>query len=297
MATIVLAGCLLTLLATFFLTPTFLATTTFTSASSIADEGSTRALGFLQGMVGSLGINLGAGQDLSLMYPHMIRSREFLSRVLGMEVKLSDGSHETLSAWIDPSGDTDVERMDKAFRELRDKIRIHVDSRTGIIELSVEFRDPAVASSVANECVARLDALAREMRRTHTSSKSQFVDRRLQETGVQLSESENDLLEYRERNRSLSGSPQLLLGENRLQRKVELYERLHQELVVQQELNQIDVARDVPLVVVLDRAVPPITRFSPKRFRLMVSAAILSFFAGSMIVLLRKGRREVVVDS
>ena len=78
---------------------------------------------------------------------------------------------------------------------------------------------------------------------------------------------------------------------------MELYERLHQELVVQQELNQIDVARDVPLVVVLDRAVPPITRFSPKRFRLMVSAAILSFFAGSMIVLLRKGRREVVVDS
>ncbi|MBN1154265.1 hypothetical protein JXB12_05020 [candidate division KSB1 bacterium] len=72
----------------------------------------------------------------------------------------------------------------------------------------------------------------------------------------------------------------------RLYREVKLQETLLEFLLPQYEQAKIQEAKDTPTVQILDAAVPPILRSSPKRGILVISMAILSVFISLMVVLL-----------
>lgn len=72
----------------------------------------------------------------------------------------------------------------------------------------------------------------------------------------------------------------------RLYREVKLQETLLEFLLPQYEQAKIQEAKDTPTVQVLDEAVPPVLRSSPKRGILVISMAILSIFVSFMVVLL-----------
>ena len=98
-------------------------------------------------------------------------------------------------------------------------------------------------------------------------------------------------------NRIISGSPQLMLEEGRLIREVEVNQRLFLELKAQRELAGIERYRDVPLVIVLDEAATPVTRFAPRRARLLVSGFVVFFLCGSLWILAGESRRSRAVPT
>jgi len=296
LAVIVVVGCVLTLAATFLIRPTYRAAATIVPASSL--DGGGGALAALQGAAGGMGLNLGGGgDDLSDLFPRILRSRTVLERVLRREFRLRDGGADTLMAWIDPSGSTPESRLDSALRKLRSKVNPGVDSRTGAVTVAVTLTDPVLAAAVANAVVEELDIFIRSVRNAHSGSQAVFIGERLEEISLQLKESEEALLDFRRRNRIISGSPQLMLEEGRLIREVEVNQRLFLELKAQRELAGIERYRDVPLVIVLDEATPPVIKFAPRRARLLVSGFVVFFLCGSLWILAGKPRRSRAVPT
>ena len=292
----VIVGCVVALVGTMFMDETYKAKVSFVPATIITDDGNTQTIGMLQGVAGSMGINLGGNEDIRQLFPHILKSRKLLEMVLNNEYPVEDSSTVTLFNYLDPEGSSKEIRTDIAIRKLREKISTSVDPKTGIISFAAVFKDPTLASSFTNSCVDELDVLTRNIRKEHTKHKNDFIKTRLIETNQQLSDAESKLLDFRKYNRQ-TDSPQLMLLEERLNRSVNLYQRLQQELMVQQELVIIENTKDVPLVVVLDKATPPTRKHSPQRLRLLISAIIVSFMIGLFYVAVTSLGKRVQLES
>lgn len=83
----------------------------------------------------------------------------------------------------------------------------------------------------------------------------------------------------------LSDLPEVGLGLARLTRDVEIQSRLLKYLIPQYEQAQIQEARDTPTVQILDRAVPPQRKHSPKRLFIVLGAGVASLFFSLFLTL------------
>ncbi len=80
--------------------------------------------------------------------------------------------------------------------------------------------------------------------------------------------------------------PELGLQYVRLYREVTLQEKLLEFLLPQYEQAKIQEAKDTPTIQVLDEAVPPILRSSPKRALLVIIMGMVSVFVSLIIILI-----------
>ncbi len=297
LAVMVAAGCLATLLATFLVAPTYRAASSFVAAGALTSQGGQPGLGALESVAGQFGLRLGGREGLSDLFPRILRSRTLLARVLERPLPVRDGGIDSLIAWLDPPGRSAAARRQHALGSLQDKLTADIDSRTGVVTLAVTLTDPVLAAAAANACVEELDDFLGEARRRHSSRQQAFISGRLAAVSAELAAAEEALQEFLQRNRRLADSPELALQQERLARDVEVDRKVFLELKVQQEAARIDEARDVPLIIVLDQAVPPQQKHAPRRLRLLVSSAVVFFLLGLVAVAVRDARQSIAVGT
>lgn len=87
--------------------------------------------------------------------------------------------------------------------------------------------------------------------------------------------------------------PRLGLELMRLTREAKIQEKLFELITAQYEMAQIEEAKDVDTVQVIDRAVPPEKKISPKRGRIVITATILMFFITVLLVIGLEYRRDL----
>jgi tyrosine-protein kinase Etk/Wzc len=107
-----------------------------------------------------------------------------------------------------------------------------------------------------------------------------------------LTNAENRLKIFRENNRKVMDSPNLLLAQERLTREVELQNALYIELKKQYEIVKVEEVRNTPVVDVLDKAEPPVKRYKPKRTMIVISMVVLSFGISVFLVFVWDFYRE-----
>jgi uncharacterized protein involved in exopolysaccharide biosynthesis len=105
-----------------------------------------------------------------------------------------------------------------------------------------------------------------------------------------LKKSEVVLKEFREKNRKVADSPQLMMEQERLARDVQINSTVFIELKKQLEVAKIEEIKNIPIINVLDVARPPVRRSSPARRQTAFSAFFLSLF----IVLVAGGNKGQV---
>ena len=82
----------------------------------------------------------------------------------------------------------------------------------------------------------------------------------------------------------LNELPEIAVSYFRLYREVTLQEKLLEFLLPQYEQMKIQEAKDTPTVQVLDYAVPPIKRSSPKRTVMVLFSGFLSFLVSFFLI-------------
>ena len=83
---------------------------------------------------------------------------------------------------------------------------------------------------------------------------------------------------------------------SRLMRKLKYAESLYGMLNQQYELAKADESKDAPLVQVLDRAIPPEQRISPKRTQMVLMAMVASGFAMCLLAFMLEAKRQAEED-
>jgi uncharacterized protein involved in exopolysaccharide biosynthesis len=265
----------------------FRAETTILPSLRVASDSDAASVAALRSAAGAMGVSVGVGaQDPSVLFPQVLRSRTLAERVLLREYPVRGGGTRRLLDALGKAGSDSSLRLDAAVRRWRGRVlRLRLDAKSGVTAVSVELQDAALSAAVANACVEELDRFNREVKNAQAGKQVDFISNRLVEVEQQLAAAEDALKQFREQNRQLSGSPQLLLQEARLARDVQLNEQLFLTLKTQLEVARIEEVKNVPLVVVLDRATPPVRPSSPQRLQLLACAGGLGLALGIALAL------------
>jgi len=208
------------------------------------------------------------GSEIARLYPILVTSESILRSVIEKTYGSTQFAEPVnLISYFDVGGSTPAEQMYVALRIMRNLLSVTFDSRTGVVTMNLEMREPQLAADVLNSIVQEMDRFMRQKRITNATEQLKWIDVRLKDVQVELNAAEDTLKSFRERNRKVSDSPQLMLEQERLARRVLLHSTIFVELKKQYELAKIEEIKNIAIVNVLDAATPPVRKERPQRIK------------------------------
>lgn len=278
LASMTLGAASLTAVYSLLVPSVFTAATTFTPEVS-ASTGLPGSLAGLVGLAGQFGLTPPSGGSVSPdFFASVLRSRELLTTTLRSEFadpRASEGTRVTLLNILRVRAPTESARLAEGVRRLGGLTSASVDRRTGIVTLTVRLRDPRLVADVANHMVELLNDFNLRQRQSQFREQKRFAGERLQQAERELRQAEGELLRFLQSNRQYRGSPLLEFEHDRLERQVQVRQEVFLSLTKAYEDARIAEVRDTPVLTIIDGAVPPVRRTSPRR-RLMVMLAALA---------------------
>lgn len=263
--------------------PMYTAKTTFTPEMA-SSSGAAGGLAALAGVANQLGLGLGSNSSVSPdFFVKLAGSAEVLRSALLMEFidpSEQDGTRRPLLEILKVEGKSPEERLQRGVILLRHRITVTTDKPTGIVTLQVDMRSPQLAASVANHLVQLLNQFNLERRQSQSREQRRFTGERLAEAERDLRDAERAELAFLQRNRDYSSSPLLTFEAGRLARDVQVKQELFLTLSKAHTEARIAEVRDTPVLTVVDSAIAPFRRTSPRRTLGVLIATVVGTMVG-----------------
>ncbi|MCI0329531.1 MAG: hypothetical protein L0196_01055 [candidate division Zixibacteria bacterium] len=262
----------------------------YTAKVVLLPSGKQDKMGVLSGLASSLGFDLSgttAGlESSSLLYPDILKSRFIGEAVLAARYRYRQKKkpvEKTLFEYLK------AKDMERGLKKLARRREIDMDVKTGIITLSVTTGNRELSALVANRFTAELERYNRSKRKTKALNNQQNLERRLDSVKVELARAEEALEGFLEKNRNfaLSDDPELNRELTELKREAAIKSETYAALTQQYELAKIETEKEIPIVQVLDPAVPPLKKSAPQRTLIVLTTAAFAFACGLLWVFLR----------
>jgi uncharacterized protein involved in exopolysaccharide biosynthesis len=263
----------------------------------------------LQGMAATFGFDVGGG-DPSFHIPDIVESRRLKTKLIYHKWnskefdkpvnliyywEIDDATGISLNPlnWIkalfasDESSDYRTLKWETdALEILNDRISVN-EGKSGLITVEILMEEPEIAAAMANTMYPTIVDFTVEIHSKQAKLNRKFIEGRQIEVKEQLTEAEDVLKVFRERNRSIMGSPQLQLELERLLREVEIQTQVYITLQQQYELARINEVKETPSVVILDEGKPAVEIDRPKKKIIIILSIILGGIGGIVIILIR----------
>jgi uncharacterized protein involved in exopolysaccharide biosynthesis len=263
---------------------------TYRSTAVILPEADRSKLGGLSSMadLASLaGINIGGDGSLVRLYQTIITSEAVLKNVLQAKYQtaLYKDSVDLIQYWKITASTPEL-GYEIALNSLRAQLGVTVERQTSVVSVSMETPEPQLSADIVNTATRELDKYIRTRRTTTAGGQREFIEGRLRQIKEDLEHSEDSLKDFRERNRSVIGSPPLLLQQERLLRDVQINSTLFIEMKKQYEIAKIEEVRNIPVVSVMDPGRPSAIQAGPQKRKIVLIAFFASFLliAGYVLV-------------
>jgi uncharacterized protein involved in exopolysaccharide biosynthesis len=259
----------------------------YTATASFVPEAESEELSLpgLAGLAAQFGvaIPLGAGASSPQFYADVLESRTLRDEILSASYQdprsESPGDSATLLDLLKVKGKSEQQRLERGRKRLKKAVSISVDAETDIVRVSTETRYRQLSADVVNLYLSLLNRFNLETRQSNAQERRRFIETSLGESENELTAAEDELKSFLERNRQFQGSPELKFQYDRLERRVLIKQEVFTELRRQYEEARIQEVNDTPVITVIDQAVAPEDKSSPKR-KLTV---VLVFIAASVI--------------
>ncbi len=205
----------------FVMTPIYRST-----ASVIPVSGSQSPLGNLAGLAAMAGISIGQS-DESQKIMAVLKSRTIKENVI-KRLNLINVILDEVPEDRDP--------MNVAIEVLDDMVSISDDKKTGVISISVDFKDPRIAKNIADAYVDELQRILNEKALTVAKLNRIFLEKQLEEEEEKLKRYQLELARFQK-------STKLIEPQEQLKGTMELYgELIAQKINLQVQLRRLETA-------------------------------------------------------
>ncbi len=252
--------------------------------------GKESSLGQLGGLASLAGVSVGSGSPTEI-YQNLVTSEAVLSPVIYAKYKTEKFPNSVnliqyFKIKPDKSLSSNLQKRDmflKAFKGLsKGRLTSDVDRMTKILTISVKMPEAQLSADVVNKIAESLDTYIRTKRKSYASEQSQYIAARLMQVKDSLNVAENKLMYFKQQNRMVIQSPELMLQQARLQRNAEIRNAVYLELSKQLELAKIAEVKDTPVLNIKEFAQDPIVKTGPKRLTSLIIVMFLSvLFSGT----------------
>jgi uncharacterized protein involved in exopolysaccharide biosynthesis len=176
---------------------------------------------------------------------------------------------------------------DKLYRRLSRATHFSMDPETRIVTLAVETRHPHLSAAVAN---AYLEALGRYTAEEHQARTRMLVGLVAERTGEvrgEILQAEQALHSFiaANQNYATATDPDIRIEQLRLERDLDLRNRVLMNLVGNHEMALLQQRNEAPFIQVIDRGAAPTLRSWPIRRLLVGGALVGSALLGFVLML------------
>ena len=264
----------------------------YLTTAKLLPTGEDNSLSNIQGLASQFGLALpfqsGSNLSFSDIYPEIVKSRQLTGIVLEKKFNTRKfGQNQLLKNILSRQYRLDKYDVDERFKRsseiLQDNIKVSKARLTSIVTLEVRGLEPEFAVDLANTIISESDKLQREFKTHQISDKRSFIEERIKDVKKDLESAQEDLKEFRERNRQVQYSPALLLEEERLTTEMDVKKEIFSTLKQQFELVKIEEVEEGATVQILDKPVAPYEKSSPKIF-LSIFLSIFIGFGLSVVI-------------
>lgn len=300
----------------------------YTSKVSIAPE-STSSVSSALGNFGSLAASFGLGSLSNIgnddaiyseIYPDLIGSKDFLARLMPVEVTTKDGKVTTnyytylkdvqKQAWwstaiewcinlvlpekpdtYDGNGVMPVFKLTKPqYRILKDagnSIECDVDRKTDIITIEVTDNDPLVAATIANATCQQLQQFIVDYRTNKARIDYDYYKELAAKSKLDYEAAAEAYARYADSHANV----QLLAYKTKmdaLENDMEQRFNLYTALLGEQQAAERKLQEATPAFTIIENASVPVKPAGPRRLLLSLAMSVLAFFILSAKVLRRK---------
>ncbi|MCH7826701.1 MAG: hypothetical protein IIC75_01805 [Bacteroidetes bacterium] len=162
-----------------------------------------------------------------------------------------------------------------------------VERMTKILTVTAQMPEAQLSADVVNNLVESLNNYVLTQMKSFASEQRKYLDKRIAQVKDSLKVGENNLKNFREQNRVVLQSPQLMLEQARLARTITIIQTVYIELMKHYELVKLEEVRDTPILNIRELAKNPIKKAGPKRrltfylymfFSILLSGTFFIFF-------------------
>ncbi|MBV6644169.1 MAG: hypothetical protein KI790_01895 [Cyclobacteriaceae bacterium] len=291
-----------------------------------SQEGAKGSLGGLSGLAGLAGINLDAGSSGVLspeIYPELVNSALFLDKLMDTPIYF-EKKDTTVTSFkyfkeIDrPSlfgviagytiglpgkirglfsssdelalNDYDLVRFSKKdwgiIENYKDRLSVSVDSKTGIISISVEMPDPVAAAKVTDLLLKELTQSVIDYKIEKSQINLKFIQERFEEAKLVYESKQSQLARFIDRNRNISNSI-IQIEYERLQNELNIAFEVYKGLATQLEQAKIKVKEETPVFTVLEPVRVPEDKVRPRRAIILILWLFFGILVGSLFSTLK----------
>jgi uncharacterized protein involved in exopolysaccharide biosynthesis len=253
------------------------------------------SLSQLSSLASLAGVNVGQGSPTAV-YQNLLTSEAVLTPVIYAKYKTerfpdSVNLIQYFKVKPDNSLPENLQGRDMFLKEFesltKSGISTDLDKTSNILTVSAKMPEAKLSSDVVNNVVSSLDSYIRTKRKSYATDQMDYIQKRMAQVQDSLTVAENRLKDFREQNRMVLQSPELMLEQSRLSRNVEILNAVFLELSKQSELAKIDQIKDTPVVNVRDYAKNPIVKAGPKRLVSLVVVLFLSVLFSGLYLMFR----------
>jgi uncharacterized protein involved in exopolysaccharide biosynthesis len=269
----------------------FLTTPSFKVVVTILPEYGSKSttLSGLSQLASLAGVKVGEGAPTEI-YQNLITSESVLEPVMYKKYKTEkfDFPVNLFEYYEFEKKDGSYSRKDflALYKALKNSIDTKMDRFTRILDITVFMPESQLAADAANAIVESLDMYIRTKRKSYALEQIFYIEKRTAQVKDSLSAVEEKLKTFREQNRIVMQSPQLMLEQGRMLREVEILQAVYIELNKQLEIAKIDDIRETPVVNLKEPAKDPVMRDSPKRLNALITTMIFSFLISVALFIL-----------
>ncbi len=280
-----IAGALVALLAVWSRPALYMATTSF------IPEGSDPGRSALAGLAGQLGVAVpqsGLSSSSPEFYTTLLKSRVLLTPILYDTVTVTEMNGRRMAV-------IDIFKVEKGPQKVREEegvaalsgvIKPTIIRSTGAIQVAVLTRWPSVSLAIASAMVDGVTDFNKRTRHTQAANERSFVQERLGVASTELRDAEERLQAFLTNNRELGGSPSLQFERDRLQRNLDLRQRVFTTLTQAFEDARIREIRDAPGITLFEPPAVPSLPEPRGRGRVMVVGLLFGAVLGSLLAFL-----------
>jgi uncharacterized protein involved in exopolysaccharide biosynthesis len=179
-----------------------------------------------------------------------------------------------------------TEMEEQAMKSVKDVVTSSVNPENGLMSISVTADSPVFAAEMADSFLQHLSARVSTIRTEKARRNLAFIEKEFAEAERELRAAEEQLAAFMDRNQGIS-SERLRNEQERLRRQVQFKSDLYSELQTQLTQAQIELQRSEPILTVIERPVPPMTRSAPNRMFIVLISLVVGVFIGISVAFVK----------
>ena len=255
------------------------------------------SLNQLQSIAMTAGVNL-EQNDQNYNITDVAKSRRIAEKVLLNNWKTIDGDNKTLIEFWNLNEKSFISRvlrksfsngdlLNAGLKKYFKLLKVNEDRRTGLINVSIEMESPSLAAEVANFIGTQIQIYIQKQNTAKAVKEKLFINDRLIIVKNELEVLEDNLKEFKERNRGYEVSPELFMIFTQKFREAEAKQQVYVTLQQQLELARINEVRQTPIINILDEAKAPINKSRPNRTLILILSIFSGFLVGASISIIK----------